>query len=160
MGIMLFFALLWLIYAIYQIKSGIGDIGDLMLGVLTLIFSGLLTLALSSLFIDITPTHYEIVDKHNLVAVADNYYASGIINSSGKLFYTVMTETERGYEAENIDASMTTISFGEGKPVLIEEKKVFNSKFLNWLLFPGVSARYTIYIPENSISMKFNIDLS
>ena len=160
MGIMLFFAFLWLIYFIYQIKSGSADIGDFMLGVLMLICSGLVTLALTACLIDIRPTHYEFVDKHNLVAVADNYYASGIVNSSGRLIYTVMTETERGYEAENIDASMTTISFGEGKPVLIEEKKVFNSKFLNWLLFPGISVRYTIYIPEDSISMKFNIDLS
>lgn len=160
MGLILIFMIFWLIYAIYQIKAGTGGVSDLMLGGLMLIFSGILTLALTSLLIDIKPTHYEIVDKHNLVAVADNYYASGIINSSGRLFYTVMTETERGYEAENIDASITTISFGEGKPVLIKEKRVFDSKFLNWLLIPNINERYTIYIPENSISMKFNIDLS
>lgn len=160
MGLILFFVIIWLIYFIYQIKSGLVDIGDFMLGILLFICSGLVTLALTALLIDIKPTHYEVIDKHNLVAVADNYYASGIVNSSGRLIYTVMTETERGYEAENIDASMTTISFGEGKPVLIEEEKVFNSKFLNWLLLPGINVRYTIYIPENSVSMKFNIDLS
>lgn len=160
MGLILIFVILWLIYFIYSIKIGNVDIGDFMLGVLMFICSGLVTLALTAFLIDIKPTHYEVIDKHNLVAVADNYYASGIVNSSGRLIYTVMTETERGYEAENIDASMTTISFGEGKPVLIKEKKVFDSKFLNWLLLPGISERYTIYIPEDSVSMKFNIDLS
>ena len=160
MGLILIFIIFWLIYFIFQIKLGIVDVGDFMLGILMLICSGLVALALTALLIGIKPTHYEVVDKHNLVAVADNYYASGIVNSSGRLIYTVMTETERGYEAENVDASMTTISFGEGKPVLIEEKRVFDSKFLNWLLIPGISVRYTIYIPEDSISMKFNIDLS
>lgn len=152
------FFIIWLKEIIRQRNFDMPE--DILVLIIWVLISCGATFITSAVAPHICPTHYESANKYILMSVADNYYASGIINNKGELNYTVMIETEKGFEARCIEASKTTVAYGEGKPVLIQEKFQYDYSFLNWFLDRSfIPDRYSLYVPEGSINMKFNIDL-
>lgn len=156
MGILLFFVFVEFLLLIYQIRERVFSVGEFCtLAICNFLLITVLGFMLSSVFLSWKPIHYEFVEENKLVTVDNDYYVSGTIGPEGKLKYVVMIETERGYEAKELEASICSISYTIEKPTIIKEKAVFDSDLLNWIFFKNIKERYKICIPEDTVLIKY-----
>lgn len=156
MGILLFFVFIELLLLIWQIREGVLTFGEFCtISICDFVLIMVLGFMLTSVFLSWRPIHYEFVEENRLISFDDTYYVSGTVGTEGNLKYVVMIETEKGYEAKELGASICSISYTIEEPTLIKEKAVFDSDLLNWIFFKNVKERYKICIHEDTILMKY-----
>ena len=156
MGILLFFVFIELLLLIWQIRERVLTFGEFCtISICDFILVMVLGFMLTSVFLSWKPIHYEFVEENKLITIDNTYYVSGTIGTEGKLKYVVMIETEKGYEARELESSICSISYTIEEPTLIKERAVFDSDLLNWIFFKDVKERYKICIPENSVLIKY-----
>lgn len=117
----------------------------------------------ANLFADTT---YETVDSFEISALNDN------VSTHGKFFlgtgsmkeemrYYFIEDTESGKHINSIPAKNAYIHESNSEtPRMEKQKSVWVSDWINWFCIKPDDIQYHIYIPENSVTTDFNIDLS
>ena len=108
----------------------------------------------------------EIVEEQEIFALTDNssvegrnYLFSGYINEELVCRYVV--NTDRGKHIEEVDAYKVYINEGDYKPVVKHYTYVFEKEWHEWFahtLF--TDDYYEFYVPENTVTNEYNIDLN
>lgn len=131
--------------------------------IISLFFLGV-TSAISGSFAD--NIEYTKTQEINIIALKDNQNIQGsYFLFSGyekeKLYYYYSAETEYWYKVNKIDASNTYIKYSNEQPKI----KIYSPEFTNsivkfFALTPMFNdSRYIIYVPENTITNEFVINL-
>lgn len=110
---------------------------------------------------------YRTVDTTEIYALNDNvgvqgkfFLGSGQVNSEPYYYY--IEETDAGKHIGSISAKNAYICESNTETPRIEMQRAFWKKYwIKWLFCINASdTRYMIYIPENSVTTDFNVDLS
>lgn len=147
------------------------DWGDLFFGAfLSFCISGLV--AFSSLFVvsaictGCAEMDYKLTETIEITALNDNsavsghfYLGSGHIGEDVKYYF--IEETEKGKHTNSVDADYSYIieSNNEKPRIEVYSPEFKNNRVLRWFAVEMADKEYRIYIPENSITTEFSVDL-
>lgn len=128
-------------------------------------FVGVLLLILSSAIMTVSNipiTNISTVTE--ITALEDNSAVSGhFFLGSGNIdetqYYYYLTKTDKGIRQEKVPTEKTYIEYDNDNPKIVENTYVWKDAEWNLLGFCLKSDTCTIYVPEGSITTKFNIDL-
>lgn len=115
-----------------------------------------------SLFAEI---EYTVAETKEITALNDNSTASGyFFLGSGQvdeeMKYFFVEETEKGKHVDSVSAKNAYVIESNSETPRIELLRPdFKNKGLWWIAFPMQDPEYRIYIPEDSITTDFNVDL-
>lgn len=163
-------AIIYLTYWTYQEVTD-GIIGTAIMSVLYLIFGGLIAFIIIIVSVAVSTLvpndeqNIKLVKTESIVALKDNigtkgsfYLGSGITGGNQNYFY--VTKTKRGYKQEKVEADNTYIHYTKDNFRIEKHEGV---SFKNWYTYiyatTPTAVYYEIYIPENSITRDFEIDL-
>lgn len=106
----------------------------------------------------------QVITTNNLIALKDTSTLQGSFflgtgSIDGEMKYTFYYETDNGFKLRQLSNYRVTIKY-DGHPRIETITKVKTDAFINhFSLFCGKIPEYIIYVPENTISNNFNLDL-
>ena len=108
----------------------------------------------------------EVVEEHEICALTDNssvegthYLFSGYIDEELVCRYVV--NTERGKHIEEIDMNYVYINEGDYTPTVKHYTYVLEKDWHKWFAHTAfLSDYYEFYVPENTVTNEYNIDLN
>ena len=108
----------------------------------------------------------KVVEEQEIYALTDNssiegasYLFSGYINENLVCRYVI--STDRGKHIEQIDADYVYINEGDYKPIVKHYTYVFEKEWYKWFAHTAfVDDYYEFYVPENTVTNEYNIDLN
>lgn len=164
-GIICFIALLW-----WRLKQNHGwnylTYVESLLGFMgSVALSLILFLTTSLICSEVAEIKYSLIESKEIVALNDNSGASGQFflgsgNADHSMKYYFIEATNKGGHMDSVDASKTfIIESNKENPRIEYYRPKWESVVLRWFAHPLNKTRYKIYIPENSMTSNFNIDL-
>lgn len=108
---------------------------------------------------------YTVAETKEITALNDSSTASGqfFLGSGqvdGTMKYYFVENTEKGKHVDSVSAKNAyIIESNTEKPRIELHKPYFKNKWLWWIASPMQGFEYRIYIPEDSITTDFNVDL-
>ncbi len=149
--------------------------GDLILGIIVLIFIGILIEECGSFFsggilYQFKGNTEEYHTSWNITAMQDNfnthgkfYIRSGYIETD--LYYYYFYSTKNGLRSSYIPAKKTYLNYTTGTPHIERYARRWNKSWIKW--FTHFDAQdyvindvyYKAYVPEGSVEQSFNVDL-
>lgn len=109
---------------------------------------------------------YKLTETIEITALNDNsavsghfYLGSGYVDEDMKYYF--IEETEKGKHMDSVDADYSYIieSNNENPRIEVYSPEFKNNKVLRWFATELAADEYRIYIPENSITTEFSVDL-
>lgn len=98
-------------------------------------------------------------NSNHLVEVETSYELNEIQNGKYVLYSDNYFYFASGSEIRRVYSNYALIEHStSGKPVIVESTETSNSTFLRFLLYPLGRPIYTLYIPEDSIIFKYNVN--
>ena len=107
----------------------------------------------------------DVVEEQKICALVDsseiegaNYLFSGYIGE--KLVFRYVINTDKGKHIEEIQSVENVyINEGDYEPMVKIYSKEFAKEWYNWIAFPWFSKEYVFYVPHDTITNEYNIDL-
>lgn len=108
----------------------------------------------------------EIVEEQKIYALNDSlgveggyYLFSGYID--GDLKYRYVVDTDKGKHIEEVDADYGYIKEGGYEPMVKHYYYDFEKKWHSWFAYKlFVEDYYEFYVPENTVTTEYNVDLN
>ena len=109
--------------------------------------------------------HYVVTETKEITALNDNssatgsfFLGSGRVDEDMKYYY--VEQTEKGKHIDDVSADHAYIIEANNETPRIERyEPKFENAWLYWIAFPVQEAEYKIYIPEDSITTDFDVNL-
>lgn len=107
----------------------------------------------------------DVVEEQKICALVDsseiegtNYLFSGYIGE--KLVFRYVINTDKGKHIEEIKSVENVyINEGDYEPMVKIYSKEFAKEWHNWIAMPLFSKEYVFYVPHDTITNEYNIDL-
>ena len=162
--------MLWVIItAIFFFVWALIDTEEFGLGIcasfLGLLIGGILYLALGSAIGCFLPT-VDVVEEQTICALNDsskiegaNYLFSGYIEE--KLVIRYVINTDKGKHIEEIPSVKNVyINEGDYEPMVKTIYQEFAEEWYYWIALPMTTKEYIFYVPNNTVTNEYNIDLN
>ena len=150
---------------IVALLMSLENIWDIFLGGVLGFFIGIFAYLLIGGIIGYGLATNEIIEEQEIFALNDsssiegkNYLFSGYIDE--KMVYRYVVETEKGKHIEEVDARRGYIKEGDYTPMVKYHYYTFEKEWYNWFVHNAFTDKYyEFYVPENTITTEYNVDL-
>ena len=125
----------------------------------TAIVTIIVLLTISSIYCETREPKYKLIKHENLYALEDEPQATYLFRRMSDEALLYVTEDEYGFKIKSVSAEKAHIQYTEDNPRLKIYQGEFSNPYLKYVLFNGYKDHYIFFVPPNSITANYNIDL-